>query len=35
MSEYEFFQEHISFWGHVIDKHDITMDPTKVNAIVK
>jgi hypothetical protein len=35
MSKYEFFQERISFLGHVIDKHVIAMDPTKVQAIVK
>jgi hypothetical protein len=35
MSKCEFFQEHISFLGHVIDKHSIAMDPTKVQAIVK
>jgi hypothetical protein len=35
MSKCEFFQERISFFGHVIDKHGIAMDPTKVQAIVK
>ena len=35
MSKYEFFQECISFLRHVIDKHGIAMDPTKVQATVK
>jgi hypothetical protein len=35
MSKCEFFQERISFLEHVIDKHGIAMDPSKVQTIVK
>ena len=35
MSKCEFFQERISFLGHIIYKHGIAMDPTKIQAIIK